>query len=602
MTEYAQIPNLATSFFRQASHRGDAPFLGRRTASGWVDLSWRTAAGQVAALARSLAGLGVAPGDRVALVSENRPEWAIADLGIMAAGAVTVPLYTTWTADDHAYVLNDCGAGVVIVSTTALARRVIAALAQCPGVTTLIALEDPGAPLPHPVRHHDWAALTVDGDVATVAAEANRLGRRDPACLIYTSGTSGRPKGVRLSHGAVLANCAGAHDLLVPLGLGDEVFLSFLPLTHSYEHTAGLHFPISIGARICHTPGVEHLARDMAEVRPTIMTAVPRLYEVLRQRTLHGVERQPKISRALFAATLALGRRRLAGRLTWAERPADALLDRLVRSKVRGRFGGRLKALVSGGGPLNPEIGAFFVALGIRVLQGYGLTEAAPVVSCNRPHDFKMHTVGPPLAGVEVRIAEDGEILVRGELVMDGYWNDPEATSAVLDAEGWLHTGDVGHLDADGHLVITDRRKDIIVNAGGDNISPARVEGVLALEPEIGQVLVHGDNRPHLVALIVPDETFAQTWAADHNRHPALSELVQDPAFRAAMDAAVTRANRTLSSIERVRKFALIPEPFTVDNGLMTPTLKLRRHRIRQDHGELLAGLYPGGGTVRAPS
>src|SRR5690606_8434101 len=311
----------------------------------------------------------------------------------------------------------------------------------------------------------------------------------DVCCFIYTSGTGGTPKGVMLTHGSILANCFGAYHLLVDFfGAGREVFLSFLPLSHAYEHTAGQFFPISIGAEIYYAESVERLIDDMAVARPTIMTAVPRLYEVMHQRMMRAVNRGPELQRKLFFAALELGRRKYEhpGSLTLRERALDALVELLVRRKIRRRFGGRLKALVSGGAALNYDIGLFFTALGLRILQGYGQTEASPVVSVNPPGRIKLKTVGPPLKGVELRIAEDGEILVRGELVMKGYWRDPDATAKAIQ-DGWLHTGDIGEIDTDGYLRITDRKKDIIVLSGGDNLSPARVEGFLVLQPEIHQ-------------------------------------------------------------------------------------------------------------------
>ncbi len=334
-----------------------------------------------------------------------------------------------------------------------------------------------------------------------------------------------------LSHRNILGNCRGAYRLLEQLGLGDEVFLSFLPLSHSYEHTAGLMFPISIGAEIYFAEGADTLAANLLEARPTIMTAVPRLYETMHQRIRLGIERERGLKRRLFEQAVAIGRKRLAGEtLPLADRLLDPVLERLVRDKVRARFGGRLKAMVSGGAPLNPEIGGFFLALGVRLLQGYGQTEAAPVIACNPPDRTRIDTVGPALDGVEIRIAEDGEILVRGDNVMQGYWNDPEATSRTL-VDGWLHTGDIGLLDPDGYLRITDRKRDFIKNSGGDMVAPARVESALTLAPEIAQAMVSGDRRPYLVAVLVPDPDFAAAYAREHDVPGDLPSLTHDPGF-----------------------------------------------------------------------
>ncbi|MEX2650648.1 MAG: long-chain fatty acid--CoA ligase [Alphaproteobacteria bacterium] len=578
-------PNLATMFFEQAARLGDAPWLWAKRDGVYRALTWRGAAERVGRLARGLRAIGVGPGDRVALVSENRPEWALADLAIMAAGGITVPAYTTNTIADHRHLLGDSGARVAIVSTAKLAERVFAAAADTSSVEVLVRIEASG-PVPEGRRLVTWDGLAelgsrADGDPL---AWARSLRRDDLACLIYTSGTGGAPKGVMLSHGAVLHNLAGARALFRTIGLEDEVFLSFLPLSHAYEHTAGLMFPCSIGAQIYFAESAGELSRNFLEARPTVVTCVPRLYEILRERILQQVHKASGVKRGLFESALAIGRRRHAapGRLGLVDRLVDPVLDRLVRAKVRARFGGRLKAFVSGGAPLNPEVGLFFLALGVRVLQGYGQTEAAPVISVNLPERNKIETVGPPLDGVEVKIADDGEILVRGELVMKGYWRNAEATRQTL-VDGWLHTGDLGHLDADGHLVITDRKKDIIVNSGGDNVAPQRVEGVLALEPEIAQAMVFGDRRPHLVALLVPEAEALKTSGIDARDAESV---------RRALGAAVERANAKLSVVEKVKRFAVADETFSVDNGLMTATLKVRRHAVLARYRERIEGLY----------
>ncbi|MGB1006071.1 MAG: AMP-dependent synthetase/ligase, partial [Thalassobaculaceae bacterium] len=552
------------------------------------------AATAVRDLARGLRALGVNVGDKVALVAENRPEWLLADLAVMAAGAITVPTYTTNTIDDHAYIFDHAEAKAVIVSTAALAARVMPAAtrAGCALVVTL----DPAveAPAAGP-RVLSWAAVAeagadADFDVDTAAAG---LDRDAVCCFIYTSGTGGRPKGVMLSHRAILANCHGALEILRELGVEDEVYLSLLPLSHAYEHTVGLYFPIGIGAQVYYSGGPDGLSQELAEVRPTLMTAVPRLYEVLHDRITRGVTRAGGLQATLFQRAVTLGRKAYVDptSLSLSERVANGLLSLTVRRKVGKRFGGRLKAFVSGGAALNPDIGTFFLALGVRLLQGYGQTEAAPVISVNPVARIKIHTVGKALAGVEVKIAEDGEILVRGPLLMDGYWRDEAATAAAI-VDGWLHTGDIGQLDAEGYLEITDRKKDIIVNAGGDNIAPAKVEGCLTFEPEIAQAMVIGDKAAYLVAVLVPDEECIAAAAEAAGVPPQLADLAETPELRAALAAAVSRANDGLSRIERVRHFIVAEAPFTTDNGLMTPTLKVRRHAIHGVYGKRLEALY----------
>ncbi|UCH74017.1 MAG: long-chain fatty acid--CoA ligase [Rhodospirillales bacterium] len=596
--DYESIRNLPTLFFDQAERFADRPFLWAKRDRHWQSQSWADVAARISELSRALRALGVEPGDRVALISENRPAWLIADVAIMSAGAITVPAYTTNSEDDHHYLLNDSGSKGLIISTTALAKRALPAAMRAPSTEFAICLETP-EPVPgQGLRIYRWDEALEKGRALAddVRDFARKPQRSDTCCLIYTSGTGGRPKGVMLSHGAIICNCMGAHDVIARLpGYEEpgEVFLSFLPLSHAYEHTAGQFFPMSIGAEIYYAESLDKLVSNIAECRPTIMTAVPRLYESIYARIMHGLKSQSALRRRLFMKAVALGRRRYEepNGLGIADRVLNALLDRLVRKKVALRFGGRLKAFVSGGAALNYEIGVFFVALGVRLLQGYGQTEAAPVISVNKHAPNKLDTVGPPLKGVEVRIAEDGEILVRGELLMEGYWNKPEETSETLQ-DGWLHTGDVGLFDNDGYIKITDRKKDIIVNSGGDNVSPQRIEGMLTVEPEIAQVMVYGDRKPHLVALIVPDGDFATTWAADHGKNGDLAQLVDDADFVRAIGEAVSRVNQKLSVIERVRKFIVTAESFAIENSMLTPSMKIRRHVIRERYGSALDNLY----------
>ncbi|TMJ58737.1 MAG: long-chain fatty acid--CoA ligase [Alphaproteobacteria bacterium] len=597
--DYASCRSLPAMFFATARQRAPRPFLWAKHDGKYRSLSWAEAESTVTRLARALVGYGIQPGDRVALVSENRPEWIIADLAITSAGAITVPAYVTNTGNDHRHVLGNSGAHAVIVSTAPLAARVLPAAAQTPSVKFAIAMEPAGDfTTPFPVHGWQEALDAGTGGIEIVAERVAALTPEDIACIIYTSGTGGTPKGVLLTHLNIISNCRGAYRLLEMLGLGDEVFLSFLPLSHSYEHTAGMMFPISIGAEIYFAEGADTLAANLLEARPTIMTAVPRLYETMHQRIQRGILREHGRKRKLFERAVMIGRKRLAGEgLSLGDRVLDPLLDRLVRDKVRARFGGRLKAMISGGAPLNPEIGGFFLALGVELLQGYGQTEAAPVIACNPPGHIRIDSVGPPLDGVEVKVAEDGEILVSGDNVMKGYWNDPEATARTL-ADGWLHTGDIGHLDADGYLHITDRKRDFIKNSGGDMISPLRVEGALTLAPEIAQAMVFGDRRPYLVAVVVPDPEFAAGFAREHGATGNLPALAGNPGFHKAMGDVVARVNGELAPIERVRRFLIAHEPFSIDNAQMTPTLKIRRHAIRDTYEAAFDSLYEGKGIA----
>ncbi len=562
MEPYPLWPNLAAMMFDRARQWPDRPMLRHFHGGAWHGTNWGTFARQAAAVARRLRAAGVSAGDRVLIVAENRPEYPIVETALMAIRAVPVPTYTTNTVEDHAHVLRDCGGRAAVCSTYVLASKVVAAGA----LDVLVTLD--GSEM-QGVRTLSWAALTRgDTPFDDIAAEAAIVPEGALACLIYTSGTGGTPKGVMLSHRAILSNCRGAAAMVRPLELHDETYLSFLPLSHSYEHTAGQFFLLSIGTEVVYARGVEHLAADLLTVRPTIMTIVPRILEVIQGRVLAQVAREPAWRQRLFHASLAIGARRMEGQsrglLGWL---ADPILERLVRQKVRARFGGRLKAAMSGGARLDPEVWRFFLGIGLELLQGYGQTEAGPVISANTRGATRVGSVGRALEGVELRIAEDGEILVRGDLVMEGYWGRPADTAAAI-RDGWLHTGDIGSVDADGFLTITDRKKDMIVLSGGENVSPARIEGILAAQPQIAQALVLGEGRAGLAALVVAAEGCDE----------------------AAVAAAVGHVNKQLSVTERIRKHAVVP-PFTVDNGMLTATQKVRRHIVMAQHKVALAAL-----------
>lgn len=571
--------NLVSLFLTRAAEKGDAPFLWAKREGEWRPISWADAARQVASLAASLKSIGLQRGDRVCLVSENRPEWLISDLAIMAAGCVTVPTYTTNTTRDHAHILGNSGARAVIVSNQKLAQNLVPAVLTSNECHHVIAMEPlRSVQAPDWVNCHSWTKLaSVDSDVAMLKRELESVGRGDLACIIYTSGTGGAPRGVRQHHGALLHNLEGCTDIIsTDFGWGDEVFLSFLPASHAYEHTGGQHFPIALGAQIYYAESLEKLASNIEDVQPTIMVVVPRLFEMLRARILKSIEGQSGFSKYLMKRALKIGSDKAAGKLKPWDLPMDGFLSLTLRRKIRAKIGGRQKAWVSGGAPLNPEVGMFFESLGITFLQGYGQTETGPVLACNRPSaGIRLDTVGPPIKNTEVRIAEDGEIMVRGENVMHGYWRNDEETGRVL-RDGWLGTGDVGHFDDKGRIKITDRKKDILVNDKGDNVSPQRVEGMLTLQPEIAQAMVYGDRRPHLVALLVPD-----------------AEIVSAPDLHQRLEAAVDLVNRDLSVIERVRRFVLADEPFAIENEQLTPSMKIRRHVISKTYADRLDSLYP---------
>jgi long-chain acyl-CoA synthetase len=577
------FPNLVTMFLARAREKGDKPFLWTKRDGAWVSISYSEAARQVAALAESLKRIGLQPGDRVMLVSENRPEWLIADLGIMAAGCVTVPTYTTNTTRDHQHILANSGAGAVIVSTQKQARALLPAVLFSSDCKHVISIDEIiTGQSPDIAQFHHWKDLVSGAsDVGAVEQRMAKAGRDDLACLIYTSGTGGAPRGVMQHHGMILHNVEGCIDVIsTDFGWDDEVFLSFLPASHAYEHSGGQHFPIALGGQIYYAESLEKLAANIEEVRPTIMVVVPRLFEMLRAKIMKQVEKDGGLPSYLMRRAISIEGKRYASKSVAWDLPMDGILSLTLRKKVRRRFGGRMKAMVSGGAPLNADVGLFFQAMGLPLLQGYGQTEAGPVISCNRPRaGIRMETVGPPLKNTEVRIATDGEIMVRGENVMHGYWHNADETARVLQ-DGWLATGDVGHLDDKGRIVITDRKKDLIVNDKGDNVAPQRVEGMLTLQPEILQAMVHGDRRPHLVALLVPDPEEMRRYKDDPD------------GMQRALSKAVDRVNAELSVIERVRRFILADEPFSVENEQLTPSMKIRRHVIGKAYDEQLDALY----------
>ncbi len=588
--------NLVELFLKRADEKGDAPFLGRKSDGEWVTQSWREVADEVCLLAESLRRIGLNDGDRVALVSENRPEWCIADLAIMAAGCISVPTYITNTERDHCHILDNSGARAVIVSNEKLLGPLHGAIQSTGIAEHVIGIEDLHRHQAGSFEYHDWAKL-IDGDslAARKAVDERIAGiaRDDTACLIYTSGTGGAPRGVKQHHGSILCNVAGAAEILITdFGIKDERFLSFLPLSHAYEHTGGQYLPISVGAEIFYSEGLEKLASNIEEVRPTIMVVVPRLFEVLRTRIIKQIEKQGKLANFMLDKAIKIADKSKEGKTRKRDKPMDFLVEKTLRPKIREKFGGRIKAMVSGGAPLNPDVGNFFEAMGLTMLQGYGQTEAGPVISCNRPKvGLKMDTVGPPMRGVEINIAEDGEILCRGELVMHGYWqNDAETARTIQD--GWLHTGDIGHLDEKGRIKITDRKKDMIVNDKGDNVAPQKIEGMLTLQPEIAQAMVSGDKRPYVVGLIVPDAEWALEWARANNQKFDMKALQDWPEFKKAVRAAVDRTNKDLSVVEKVRKFEFADEAFSIENEEMTPSMKIRRHKIRDRYKDKIDGLY----------
>ena len=499
-------------------------------------------------------------GDRCLILSENRPYWLMTDISIMNAGGISVPIFTTYSANDYRYILNDCKPSLIIVSNQDQFKKIKKFINN--DVKKIISFEkiEADSLLIEDILNENISEKVIN----------KNLKRNMPACIIYTSGTSGNPKGVVLSHGGILSNCEGAVELLEPLvNKKNPVFLTWLPLSHSYEHTVQF-IQIIVGAKVFYAESLEKLISNMGSAKPTIMTAVPRFYQNLFTKININFEKQTGFKKKLINQTLNLGKKILKKeRLNLREKIMNFLCDKLVRNKIRSQFGGNLQAFVSGGGALDQNIGEFLNAVGLPTLQGYGLTEASPVVSCNLPNLVKVETVGPPFRTNKVKISDDGEILIRGENVMLGYWNLKEDTEKVI-KDGWLYTGDIGELDKNNYLKITDRKKDIIVNLGGDNISPSKIENILCLNENIKQSLVYGDKKNYLVALIVTEKEI---------NNEQIKEILEN-------------INKNLTLVEKIKKFVLINEEFTINNGMLTPTLKLKRKEIIKNYKQQLENLY----------
>ena len=516
-------------------------------------------------------------GDRCLLVSENRPEWFVSDMAIMLSGGITVPAYTTYTEEDYKYLIEDSEPSLIIVSNNEMLKKLSNTINEKKFIKKVITLDEVNKVI-HNLdiinkdKYLDFNIILKNDLFEEDIIKNEKLKRTSPACIIYTSGTGGNPKGVILSHGGILNNLVGACEIMKPLFNSRPVFLTWLPLSHSYEHCVQFA-QIAVGAKVFYAEKIEKLLENISEAKPTIMTAVPRFYQNLYNKININLKKQTGFKAKLIEATLRLGKKKLLNqKMTFFEKFLNFMVEILVRKKIKKQFGGNLKAFVSGGGALDQEIGEFLNSVGLPTLQGYGLTETSPVVSCNPIHKIKVETVGPPFKGNQVKIADDGEILVKGENVMLGYWNKKEETNEVI-IDGWLHTGDIGEIDPeDGYLKITDRKKDIIVSAGGDNISPAKIENMITNESEIDQCMVYGDKKNYLVALIVPNKDFLKEKEKINN--------------------VIEKINKKLTLSEKIKRVQLIDENFSIENGLMTPTMKVKRKKVTEKYKNQLEKLY----------
>ena len=569
--------NLIELFFYQVEkQKSESIFLEWLNPNNKKIFTWAETKQNIFKLSKKIKKI-VKEGDRCLLVSENRPEWFISDLAIMLAGGITVPAYTTYTEEDYKYLIEDCEPSLVIVSNKEMLNKLKTTLNEKSFIKKIITFDEIEKThhklnLESKDKYLNFKSI-INNDLSEEdKTQTTNLKRSSPACIIYTSGTGGNPKGVILSHGGILNNLVGACEIMKPLIDSKPVFLTWLPLSHSYEHCVQFA-QIAVGAKVFYAEKIEKLLDNISEAKPTIMTAVPRFYQNLYNKININMKKQTGFKAKLIDATIRLGKKRLLKeKMTFLEKLLNSLADLLVRKKVKKQFGGNLRAFISGGGALDKEIGEFLNSIGLPTLQGYGLTETSPVVSCNPIHKIKVETVGPPFKGNKVKIAEDGEILVKGENVMLGYWNKKEETAKVI-IDGWLHTGDIGEIDPeDGYLKITDRKKDIIVSAGGDNVSPAKIENIINNAIEIDQCMVYGDKKNYLVALVVPSKEFLKEKEKINNT--------------------IENINKKLAQVEKIKKIQLIDENFSIENGLLTPTMKVKRKKVTEKYKKELENLY----------
>jgi len=575
--QISSFKNLNEIFFLQyEDHKKDDHLLfNNLNLRKFQTYTWEDTRSNILKLANFLNAKNLKKADRVLLVSENRPEWLIADLAILLNAAITVPNYTTYTVNDFAFTINDSKPAGLIVSSSNLLKNILLATKKINyNFNFIIVLNESAEDLGSNIINFSEIVnkeIDLDKEQKFFFENNKNLNRQDPACIIYTSGTQGTPKGVVLSHGGILKNCEGALKFLDFVKGKKNTFLTWLPLSHSYEHTVQFA-QLSLGAKIFYSESLDKLLSNLKIAKPTIMTAVPRFYTNLMHKIKINLQTQSSFKKVIFQKTLDLGEKKFLNKnMSFFEKCLNFVLDFIVRKKIKNQFGGKIRAFISGGGPLDYNVGVFLNSLGLPTLQGYGLTEASPIVSCNPISKIKIDTVGKIFKDVQVKIAQDGEILVKGENVMIGYWNNKEETNRIL-KDSWLYTGDIGEIDSEGYLKITDRKKDIIVNAGGDNIAPSKIENLLSNYPDIIQSYIYGDKKNYLVALIVVSKELENK-----------KDKVQ---------FCVDKVNSELSIIEKIKRFIIIDTPFTVENEMLTPTMKIRRHQVKKIFGDQLEKLY----------
>lgn len=589
-------PSIAHAFEHAAKMYGNRVFLREKRANSWSDLSWSEILAASRRLRGGLLGLGLKPGDRVAILAENCPQWVMVDLAVLGMGGVVVPLYPTSSADEIEHVLSDSGARAIALRGSDNLKKITGLVPRLPELEALIAMDAEssasGSQAPRPVL------TTLESLRDSPEAELTELNPSDVATIIYTSGTTGASKGVVLTHGNILSNCEASK---AALDLNpQDVILSFLPIAHSFERTAGYYTVLAAGGTIAYAEGLGQIAQNLLEINPTVVLTVPRLLEVIHSRVLRTVEKSPPLRRRLFEFAIATGKRAAGYRFHGAAVPLHlgapmALFRTIVFGRITGLFGTRLRYLISGGAPLPREIFEFFSAAEVPIVEGYGLTEASPVVAVNLHGRTRPGTVGRPLDGVQVKLAEDGELLVHGANVMRGYYKLEQDTREAISPDGWLHTGDIAAIDADGFIAIRDRKKEIIVLSGGKNVSPAALEAKLARDSLIAQACVLGDRRKHLSALIVPDfEKLAEALKREGINTASHDSLVEDARVKTLYQKLVRQLNRSLADYEAISAFRLLATPFSQERSEVTPTLKLRRKVILEHYTKEIEDMYDG--------
>ncbi len=578
--------NLPEIFLKNSLLFQDKTLFGFKEEGEWQRLSWNNTAQILENLASGLKEIGVKKNDKISIIADNSYQWCIIDLAIISLGGITVPGYTTSNEEELSYLLSHSETSIIFINSKLLPiiEKILPTLNKIKYVVCVDELDTTKnfkfKKLLYTYRELIKIGSKNKNKQNLLRESIKKIKKDDVSCIIYTSGTSSQPKGVMLTHGSILSNIVGANELVKEIKVKDHRFLSIIPLSHAYEHTAGFFLPIYIGAEIYFNDNRDQIVSDLLSVKPTLMTAVPRLYEVLYKKINNQLATQNKVTQKLFYKTVALGTKTFKGfNLSLIEKAENLILDKIVRKKLQRKFGGNLQAFISGGAALNEQVGLFFQSLGINILQGYGQTECSPLISCNPINKIKIDTVGVPIKGLKVKLSKEKEILVRGDSLMKGYWKDKNNTDKVI-INGWLHTGDLGFIDDEGYIKISGRMNEMIVNSGGENIAPVPIENLLLEHEEIEQAMVYGHNKPFLIALLVPNENLLNS---NSNNVQNLTTQFQ---------GIINNINKDLSPTKRIRKFIILEKYFTIDNNMLTPTLKIKRHKIFSNYYNEIQKLY----------